>query len=475
MKSLYEGLLDNNLFNDIDKTISTEWLKQNVKSQYKLIQLKNGQLKIWGKLVIKGVDQIGWLNINTLEGDLYVENCGIVDLSNIFAEYAKVKGNIHITGCKNLTDVSALPHYVDGDVTISNCPALKDLSNVNCLAGEVQIMRCGKRFKEGAIKIAFPAAVKIFCSEEDIEANLNEAFVNEAFQDPVLIRLYDQIRNLRKKFRITDMFGGYSKLDQISPSDRETYKFPSDEKKILTAARKICANTNSLNGFIATEDWDGNFVFLINNTQDAFWLKEGGFPGNWSGDDFDRVGNVNDLLNMLKPSSTKMNNVKFVHIWFPASDRWSDVVDRRKAREGMIDPRNPEELRKIKREQLDRYKKAIAAIKAKRGSEGYKKVVTQVEALMARFTKFMNKMITDPKWGAANQWKANDIFDSFRKGYVRGASSQRYGVIYAFQQWASHIVRAINQEKAYGDGTGEAEQLKNAMEWADRALTTVGM
>ena len=472
MKSLYEGLLDDNIFNDIDKAIAVDWLKANVKSQYKVMQLKSGELKVWGKLIIKDVDEIGWLNIASLEGDLYIENCGIIDLNRVFSEHAKVKGNVYITGCPKLMDISGLPYMVDGDVTITNCLALKELTDVKCLAGEVSIMRCGKRFKDSVVRKAFPAAVNVFCSEEDVEANLNEAFINEAFQDPVLIRLYDQIRNLRKKFKLTTMFGDQTRLDQITPSMRTTFKY-GDEKKMLTAARKILANTNRDNGFIVTEDHDGKFCILFNNQQAIYWLQEGGFPNSWNNSDYQHIGNVNELLDMLKSTSPRMTGIRYIHIWSLPTDRWQVQRERESNRDGMIDVRDKDKMRRFLHDQQDKYRRSVKAIKALRNTDQYKAVVAKVTDIMERFSKFMNKLIADPKWAASIGYKASYIFDAIRKGYERGASYQEYGVIYEFQRWSNEITRTLSQESTYGKI--DDSDLLEAIERADKRLKEVGL
>lgn len=472
MKTLYEGLLDDNIFNDIDKAIATDWLKANVKSQYKIMQLKTGELKVWGKLIIKDIDEIGWLNIASLEGDLYIENCGIIDLNRIFAEYAKVKGNINITGCKKLIDISGLPYMVDGNVTITNCPALKELTGVNCLAGEVSVMRCGKRFKQAAVQKAFPAAIAVFCSEEDYEANVNEAFINESFQDPVLIRLYEQIRDAKKKFKLDAMFGAQTRMDRITPSMRTTFRH-SEEKKMLTAARKILANTNRDNGFIATEDYDGKFCMFFNNQQAIYWLQEGGFPDSWNNSDYQDIGNVNDLLDKLKSTSSYMIHIKYVHIWNITSDRWEIQQDRRRSREGMVDVRDKGLMMKLLRDQQDKYRRSVKALKAARNSDQYKAVVAKVNGIMERFTKFMNKLIADPSWAASISYKAGLVFDAIRKGYERGASYQEYGVIYEFQRWSGEIIRTLSKDSTYGS-INDSDLLK-AIDRADKRLKEVGL
>lgn len=476
MKSLYEGLLDGDIFDNIDSTLATDWLKDNVKSQYKVTQLKTGELKIRGKLIIDGVAEIGWLNIVSLKGDLYIENCDIVDLDRIFAQNAKVNGGIYITGCKKLTDISGLPRFVEGDVVITNCPALRELTDVNCWAENVSIMRCGKRFKQGAVQKAFPTAVRIVCSEEEYEANLNEAIVNEAFQDPVLIRLYDQIRNLKKKFNISDMFGEGIRPDKITPSMRETFTL-NDEKKMLTAARKALRNRHySENlGFIATEDHDGNFVMLANSDLFAYWLKDGDFPLAWSGFGGKASFNFNQLISMLNPSSLLMEDVKYVHIWSIKPDRWVIRRERQDAKRGMIDVHNITMMRTLRYEQQMRYAKALKALKAVRNSDKYKEILAKVDSIMQRFNKFMNKLIDDPSWAASVSYDAEEVFKSIRSGYERGVvtAGNRCGVIYAFQKWSYSIAATVAKKSIYGE-IDDSDLLK-AISWADIVLSKVKM
>ena len=84
MKSLLEGLLDDNIFNDIDNEVVGDWLKKNASGQYKSMSLKDGTLKVWGTLIIKKADTIPPLRISFLEGNLYIENTQIETLNGIF-------------------------------------------------------------------------------------------------------------------------------------------------------------------------------------------------------------------------------------------------------------------------------------------------------------------------------------------------------------------------------------------------------
>ena len=258
MKSLYEGLLDDNIFNDVDNAIVSDCLKANCKGKYKTMQLKDGTLKVWGTMIIKGAVTIPTIRISFLEGALYIEDCQIVSLDGVFNPgYSnKIKGDINITGCPKLHDISALPATLDGDISITDCKSLRSLDGVHCLAGEVSIMRCGKRFSKAAVQKAFPASVAIYCSEEDKVPN-----ITESFQDPVLIRLYDQLRNAKMKYDMGSMFGTYLQLDKITPSMRETFKMPADEAKMKKAINAIIVR-GGVDGFFVTEDFDGNFKYF---------------------------------------------------------------------------------------------------------------------------------------------------------------------------------------------------------------------
>lgn len=474
MKSLIEGLLDDNIFNDIDKAIATDWLQANVKSQYKVKQLKTGELKVWGKLVIKKVNDISMLNISQLDGDLYIENCDVTSLNSVFADFAKVTGSIYITNCPKLTDITGLPRWVDGEVSISNCSTLKSLDGVTCHASDVTIMKCGKKFSKDTISKAFNCAIHVHCSEEELVAN-----ILEAFQDPVLTRMFDQLKKQRSSFDITNIIPGHMRMSRISPSMRDTYKYPADLKKILTMVRKICANKGGISGFILTEDWDGNFVDAYTSNQYCYHLQYGTRADNerWGTDRTNRgvdIGNSTAIVQRFE----NLSNIKYVHVYtFEGSeddDRTYGIqIDRQRAKEGMI-PQDKAGLEKLLRSQRDRYKTLVKQLKATRESDKYKVMVDKVDKIMERFTKFMHKYIADPKWAGSVGYKADLVFDAIRKGYVQGSKYQEYGVLYTFQNWAKSVVRTLNAENTYSNGPDSTE-LEKSIDRANKRLLDVGM
>lgn len=465
MKSLFEGLLDDNIFNDIDNEVVGDWLKKNATGQFKTMQLKDGTLKVWGTMIIKKVDTIPPLRISFLEGSIYIENAQIENLDGIFNPgYAnKIRGNVSITGCPKLHDISGLPVTLDGDVSISDCKSLRSLEGVRCLAGEVSIMRCGKRFSKAAVTKAFPASVTIYCSEEDEIPN-----IIESFQDPVLIRLYDQLRNAGKKFDIKNMFGSHLQLDKIAPSMRETFRMPTDEAKMKKAINAIIVR-GGVDGFFVTEDYDGIFKYFYDRLGREYSL---GAEYKWqqNGESL----KVSEVRQNLSCSDRHMTNIKFVHVWKPVDVRNNPIqMQRINSREGMV-TNDKEYLKKVLREQRDRYKAAVAKIKAARKSDVYKNKVAEVDKIMERFSKFMNKLISDNAWASSIGYKASCVFDSIRQGYVRGNSYQKYGVIYAFQTWSNNVVKTLAGEA--GTWTKiDSTQLDEAIAWADKELSAVGL
>lgn len=466
MKSLYEGLLDDNIFNDVDNAIVSDWLKANCKGKYKTMQLKDGTLKVWGTMIIKGAVTIPTIRISFLEGALYIEDCQIVSLDGVFNPgYSnKIKGDINITGCPKLHDISALPATLDGDISITDCKSLRSLDGVHCLAGEVSIMRCGKRFSKATVQKAFPASVTIYCSEEDKAPN-----ITESFQDPVLIRLYDQLRNTKQKFNLNDFFGSHLQLDKVTPSMRETFKMPEDEAKMKKAVNTIIVRGGA-DGFFATEDFDGNFINFYNSNgvcydllpdENKYWRKLG-------------IGlSVSDIRSNLSKDSYAMTNIKYVHVWKPVDVRNGQIQqDRSKAQRGMV-TNDKGYLKKLLYDQRNRYKVAVAKIKATRKSDVYKNKVAEVDKIMERFSKFVNKLIADNSWASSIGYKASLVFDSIRQGYTPNSKFQRHGVIYAFQAWSNNVVKTL-AGKADTWTKIDSSDLDKAIAWADRELSGVG-
>lgn len=286
--------------------------------------------------------------------------------------------------------------------------------------------------------------------------------ITESFQDPILIRLYNQLRNTKQKFNLKDFFGSHLQLDKVTPSMRETFKMPADEAKMKKAVNSIIVRGGA-DGFFATEDFDGNFINFYNSNgvcydlrpdEKNYYVKRGS------------ALSVSDIRSNLSTSSRAMINIKYVHVWKPADVRNGQIQqDRREAQRGIV-TNDPDYLRNLLYVQRNRYKAAVAKIKATRKSDAYINKVKEVDKIMERFSKFMNKLIADTSWASSIGYKATSVFDSIRQGYVRDSKFQRYGVVYAFQQWSYNVTKTLA-----GDADTwtkiDSSELDKAIAWAE--------
>lgn len=469
MKALRESLLDiGSLEKTIDNTVASEWLIEHSVQPIKVKKTKIG-VEVKGDIVLRNVDNIPPIGINKVLGNVYIEDSTCSNPDGLFARYATVSG-LFLTNCSNITELKWLPRYIDNELSIMGCKSLRSLEGTECSAPEVTIMKCGKRFSEKAVQDVFKGVTRIYCSLEEVD----ESFVNEAFSDPVLTRLYDQLRNNKLKIRIETMLDTSVRLDKITPSMRQTFGF-DENSQAIKAARAIVANKNSDAGFIVTEDWDGNFVDLYNQEQKVYHLS-----GSQTYSRIYKLPNVTSILDRLHSDNLAMENIRFIHVWNLSKNhterRWNIQQARMASREGVIDPTNKDQLTRFLQNQQARYKRAVKSLRAERQGSEYKQITAKVEALMTRFTKFINKMIADPSWATSIIYKTEDVFNSFRQGYIQTKHTQRYGVIYAFQKWSTHIVKTIAQsEYVWGNNDENLNQLNAAMRWADTALKDVGM
>ena len=182
---------------------------------------------------------------------------------------------------------------------------------------------------------------------------------------------------------------------------------------------------------------------------------------------------VSEIRQSLTGSDWHMSNIKFVHVWKPVDVRNDSIRgERRLSREGMV-TNDKEYLKKLLRDQRARYKAAVAKIKAARKSDVYKNKVEEVDKIMERFSKFVNKLIADNSWASSIGYRASLVFDSIRRGFEPGSNFQQYGVIYAFQTWSYNVVRTL-AGKADIYTKIDSTNLDKAIAWADKELSSVG-
>lgn len=480
-----ESLLDmKDVMSGVDSSIIDSWLESNVKGKYKLMKLKNGTRKCWGSLIIRNYksDTFPVLNLSYVEGDIYIEHCDPTSLEGLFAPDCTIKGSLHITDCPNIKDLLNGPKYVYNWLYITSCKMFKSLEGMPTIVGDISIMKCGKKFTRNTIGTAAPTAKTILCSEEDVEANLTEALM-----EPTLLKMMDQIKKRNLPLKLQKIVGDRFKLDQITPSMKSTFRY-NDESKMATALRKIFANTNPDWGFAVLEDKDGNVVEVWTHERIQYHLRNP-YTFEW----YDRQGfrsgrvytSITSIIRNFSAAELSNRDVLYVHVYNMSEasklhgdmEVWKIRSDRSEARSGMIDM-SPEGLKRMLRDQQDRYKIAVKQIKALRNSEQYVTRANKVKDLLERFAKMVQKVISDPSWAAARSWKLDEVYDAFQQGYTPATSynkrpTQRYGVIYVFKNWSTKVVDTQTGQSTYG-GINNDEMDKAIMR-ADKALSDVGM
>lgn len=469
MKGLYESLLGDDIFNNIEDVVSKDWMQQHCTGSYKSQTLKNGKVKIRGTLVIKDADYIPSLNITSLDGKLYIEHCKVGNLDGLFDRFGDFKCDIYISDCPNLTNISGLPVAMHGEVSISDCKSLTNLDGTDCMCDRVTIMKCGKRFNKTTVKKHFPLCQPdhgIFCSEEECDA-----MICESFHDPILMRLWDQLKNDKMQVKLGQIFGVRLSIDKISPSCRTTFKFPEQEKAMKSAVRSIMIRYGE-DGLVVTEDWDGRFRHIYSS-----W-HHGGKQYSLSPKDRFKgekgyVFGERDVAAAVSSGSTIMQDVKYVHVW-----KFDDDLSNRKLQQARAEAKHgvinydKESLENMLFAQRSRYKDAVKKIKAIRGSAEYKAMGEKVNKIMERFSKLVTKMIAEPTWAKNNRFDIDRVIESIREGWAPGRKYQQYGVIYLFQLYAAQVINVSNGD---GGNMPDPTELDKAIEKADRQLSKIGL
>lgn len=362
MKTLYESLLDaDSIDNNIEQAVIGEWLKKCCKDIPKLMPLKNGDLKVSGDLKLKGCKdtKIPELRITHVRGSVYIDDCDFESLSGMFGHMAKITGSLYITNCPNLKNLVGAPWSIEDEISISNCKSFDSVEGGPALVSSVQIMKCKKRFNKSTLEKTFRAATQIFCSEEEIYAN-----ITEAMQDPVLIRFWDQVRDLKSNIKMTAIVGNGYAIDKISPANRKTFK--PDDKNAEKAVRQILGNgVNSSYGFVLLEDFDGNFPIAYNGYNTTRWIinpKDRSYYTSKTGNE--NISGVQMAMSVFKNDIKKFNIAK-VHVYILDHRELGThnlSMQRTANKGGAIAMYSDDQLKQMLREQQDRYKRAVAQI-----------------------------------------------------------------------------------------------------------------
>lgn len=377
-----ESIFDDDDIMDIaDKELQGNWLKENVKGDYKYIKLKDGSLKVWGKFIIrnyKGESFPAFINIkDTVNASIYVENCpNLKSIKGLFYDRASIDGDLIINGCDSLDTLDGCPEKVDNFIC-SNNKNLKSLDGMpKYIIGTATMIKNGKKFKENQLKTKSNIALDIYCSVDDDDENI----ILEDFSNPILSRLFKFMKEKGVNRQDIDSIL-YSNIawDKLGPSASQTYRY--DDKKGLTAARNIIRNGY---GLVILIDTNKEFTYVIN--------------GN------NKVLDIKKLTRYSRTYELKYTEImelfdkcyEFIVIDLGKYNKeiddmssWQLSVDRRKSKEGMLNPGDEYQNKQIKKANIERYKAALA------DNRIYKDInYDDVIRIMTKINELYNKFIS---------------------------------------------------------------------------------
>lgn len=506
---LSEGVFDmegdDRLGKSVEKDTTAMFLK-TCKGDFKSVFFKDGSVRITGKLIISGIetDKI-YLNCREFKGKLIIENCPkLTTLEGSFLEkHVVFDGSLTINQCPELVSLKGIPELVKGDVSITNCKKLKDVGALESVFGSLYWQHNGKKFTPEQLAEKVHVIRKIFCSADDMDADVNESILTEAFNNPWLQRLaaqlkkypyksyswdkdgpdlYNTVDSLFKKYGRVTTPGGRL-LDKITNTDVDVYDMGDEkDKKDLAKVFYDTYNSNDTRAgdiiLIYKEDI-GEFVgffgniakvrgqqnsgvnFIVLPNKDGIGVKGNAVLTSW----FSKTDAKAKLLSYGIGYTAVVINSGYrgkdsqEKDGTSSDDRWEIQKDRSISREGMINPGDVEQYKAIATANLKRYKDKLAQIRLARKKNdeagGYDKLIDEYEKINLRVIKFVRAIAKDPK--SFKRYEV-DLFLKWirdRKEYNRrytwnGKNGPQYygedGLAYYFNSFMSAYM------KCFGDG-----------------------
>ena len=446
---LRESLLDDveSIVKQADTTIINLWIEKHATGKYSAQILKNGNIKINGKFVIKGFegDELPeFLHIiSVINGGVFIEKCpNLKNISNLFDRFCKFEGDLSINNCPKLDSLVGCPFSVKGTFSAVGNKSLKKLDGMPEIVDDATyIMKNGKKFKEEYIKSFSNLSFNIFCSNET-DAELVESIVNEALNEPHLLELERQLKKDGKSFKLLHEVP--IRWDQIDSTDVTT--FSKIDQKAITLARNVISGRTP--GILLLKDYNGYFGIVRGKSYMKLRLNKLYFTTRTS----------TDILSYVESSDS------MIYIEYDVSDRINMISQRIQDREGVI-WNDPEQNKKIAAENLQRYKTMAAKIKAEKNAT-YNKIDDEVENILTKLVKINREAHKNPD-------KINKYDLSYLNSQVYGQSqwvgfSKQHpsgykgtdGILYLYDQYTTAYIRISQQ-----DGTNyDVRRLKECEE-----------
>ena len=469
--ALSEGMFDMEGGDRLEKAVakdSTKMFLDTCKGSFNTVYFKDGSCRVNGKLIISGIESEQlYINIKDFHGKLIIENCpNLTTFQDSFlTKFAVFDGSLTINQCPALTSVIGLPGLIKGDLSITNCKKLKSIDGIDTVFGNVYWQGNGKKYTEEQLKDKIHVIKKIFCSEDEIEANIEEGLVVEAFNNQWLQRLAAQFKkypykeysyreNEPDKYnKVNDIFKNYGRvsamygrlLDKITNDDIDVYDMSDEaDKKAVGKAFYDAYSADNANGadlFLVYKEDLGEFIGGFGRTLKArgrqgvgmYWIyfpnKERSVGRMGEGTWFTKTEAKQYLLQFGNGYTVVViNSGKTTGTGY--GDKNKIVRDRQQSQQGMINPGDEEQYKAIAAANLKRYKDEVAKIKLARkksDTAGYDKIIDEYEQINVRIIKLTRAIAKDPK--SYQKYEVQSFFE-----WVR--DERRYNSNY--KPWAKH-------------------------------------
>lgn len=430
MKSIYdiikEGLLDDEdvWMDRIEKNVGESWFEENAQGNFKIKNKKSslGPTLI-GKVIIDGFQgETLPIQIWTIKGDLYINNCpNLKTLDGFFGERpVSIEGGLYIENCPNLENLNGLPPIVD-DFSLVGNKKIKSLEGApKHVFGNCYIVKNGKRFSEEYIRSMIEISQRVVCSEDEIEAN-----ITEALNEPHLLELAEYLKSKGSSFKKILGNGSNIHLDKITSKDVEVYRWPKNIDDGVKAANQIISGRK--NGFVVLMDDKNEYNYIIYG-KNLINITSRFYFGNVN------IAKSTDLINKCK------NAREIIVFYSNGFETYNLRWERSNARIGMI-TNTEEQNRQIARENVERYKKLAAQMRANRDND-FEEIDKQVEDVVMRVLKVSQISHKNPsqiesyKVSSLNKW----IYDERKWDSKRREGYGQDGLLRVYDRYTEYLL-----------------------------------
>ena len=425
--SIKESLLDDtdDFLSKMDKVVGGAWFEKNAKGNFKIKDKKSSiGCTIVGDIIFDKFDgeEIPVQAWKVQKGSVYFTNCpNLKSVRGFFGEYpGTLDGGLFIENCPNLESLDGCPTVV-GDFSCINNRKIKSLEGApKHVFGNCYIMKNGKKFTEEYIRSMIEVTDRIDCNEEDIEANINEAFT-----EPHLLKLAEYLKTQRSNFN--RLFGNRAGIafDKITSKDVQTFRYPRNIDDGVKAANQIISGKAS--GFVVILDKQDKFEMLIYGKN---------YINLSPGYSFGRNGYAKstELLDICRHAGEIM-----VFRLTQDFQTWGLQSDRRESREGMI-TNTEDQNRRIAIENIERYKKIVAQNRANKDKDS-DVIDKQVESIIMRVLKASQISHRDPsKISAIQVQRLNEwIYDEIQFNRSTHKSYGKTGLLRLYNKFTDYL------------------------------------